>query len=43
MLETLGDDTLAPAARLMAYFDRIAELAAEAEWRRGCMVSGSCR
>jgi TetR/AcrR family transcriptional regulator, transcriptional repressor for nem operon len=38
MRETLGDDTLAPAERLKAYFDRIAESAAEAEWRRGCMV-----
>jgi TetR/AcrR family transcriptional regulator, transcriptional repressor for nem operon len=38
MGETLGDETRAPAERLMAYFDRIAESAAEAEWRRGCMV-----
>jgi TetR/AcrR family transcriptional repressor of nem operon len=38
MRETLGDDALAPAARLRAYFDRIAASAAEAEWRRGCMV-----
>ena len=38
MRETLGDDTRAPADRLRAYFDRIAESAAEAEWRRGCMV-----
>jgi TetR/AcrR family transcriptional repressor of nem operon len=38
MRETLGDDTRAPADRLMAYIDRIAESAAEAEWRRGCMV-----
>jgi TetR/AcrR family transcriptional regulator, transcriptional repressor for nem operon len=34
MRETLGDDTRAGGA----YFDRIAESAAEAEWRRGCMV-----
>ncbi len=38
MRETSGDDTRAPAERLMAYFDRIAASAAEAEWRRGCMV-----
>jgi TetR/AcrR family transcriptional repressor of nem operon len=38
MRETLGDDTRAPAERLMAYFDRISKSAAEAEWRRGCMV-----
>jgi TetR/AcrR family transcriptional regulator, transcriptional repressor for nem operon len=38
MHETLGDETRAPAKRLMAYIDRIAESAAEAEWRRGCMV-----
>jgi TetR/AcrR family transcriptional repressor of nem operon len=38
MCETLGDDTRAPAERLMAYFDRISKSAAEAEWRRGCMV-----
>ena len=38
MRETLGDGTLAPAERLRAYFDRIAASAAEAEWRRGCMV-----
>ncbi|MGB7973067.1 MAG: TetR family transcriptional regulator C-terminal domain-containing protein [Roseiarcus sp.] len=38
MRETLGDDTRAPAERLMAYFDRIAASAAGAEWRRGCMV-----
>ena len=38
MRETLGDDRRAPAERLMAYIDRIAESAAEAEWRRGCMV-----
>jgi TetR/AcrR family transcriptional repressor of nem operon len=38
MRETLGDDTRAPAERLVAYFDRIAKSAAEAEWRRGCMV-----
>jgi TetR/AcrR family transcriptional regulator, transcriptional repressor for nem operon len=38
MRETLGDDTRAPADRLMAYIERIAESAAEAEWRRGCMV-----
>jgi TetR/AcrR family transcriptional repressor of nem operon len=38
MRETLGDDRLPPAERLKAYFDRIAESAAEAEWRRGCMV-----
>jgi TetR/AcrR family transcriptional regulator, transcriptional repressor for nem operon len=39
MRETLGDQTRAPAERLMAYFDRIAASAAEAGWRRGCMVS----
>jgi TetR/AcrR family transcriptional regulator, transcriptional repressor for nem operon len=38
MRETLGDDTRAPAQRLRAYFDRISKSAAEAEWRRGCMV-----
>jgi TetR/AcrR family transcriptional regulator, transcriptional repressor for nem operon len=38
MHETLGDDMRAPAERLMAYIDRIAESAAEAEWRRGCMI-----
>jgi TetR/AcrR family transcriptional regulator, transcriptional repressor for nem operon len=38
MHETLGDEARAPAKRLMAYIDRIAESAAEAEWRRGCMV-----
>ena len=38
MCETLGDDTRAPAERLVAYFDRIAKSAAEAQWRRGCMV-----
>jgi TetR/AcrR family transcriptional regulator, transcriptional repressor for nem operon len=38
MRETLGDDTRAPAERLRAYFDRISKSAAEAEWRRGCMV-----
>ena len=38
MRETLGDDTRTPAERLMAYIDRITESAAEAEWRRGCMV-----
>jgi TetR/AcrR family transcriptional regulator, transcriptional repressor for nem operon len=38
MRETLGDETRAPAERLMAYFDRIAASAAEAEWRCGCMV-----
>jgi TetR/AcrR family transcriptional repressor of nem operon len=38
MRETLGDDTRAPAERLMAYFARISTSAAEAEWRRGCMV-----
>ena len=38
MHETLGDDRRAPAERLLAYFDRIAEQAADAEWRRGCMV-----
>jgi TetR/AcrR family transcriptional repressor of nem operon len=38
MRETLGDDALAPAERLKAYFDRIAASAAEAQWRRGCMV-----
>jgi TetR/AcrR family transcriptional repressor of nem operon len=38
MRETLGDDTRAPAERLMAYFDRIAASAAESQWRRGCMV-----
>jgi AcrR family transcriptional regulator len=35
MRETLGDDTRAPAERLMAYIDRIAESAAEAEWGAG--------
>jgi TetR/AcrR family transcriptional regulator, transcriptional repressor for nem operon len=39
MRETLSDDTLAPAERLIAYIDRIEESAAEADWRRGCMVS----
>jgi TetR/AcrR family transcriptional repressor of nem operon len=39
MRETLGDDRRAPAERLKAYFDRIAKAAAEARWRRGCMVS----
>ena len=38
MRETLGGDTRAPAERLKAYFDRISKAAAEAEWRRGCMV-----
>jgi len=38
MRETLGDEARAPAERLRAYFDRIAGSAAEAEWRRGCMV-----
>ncbi len=38
MRETLGDDRRAPAERLMAYFDRIAASAAEAGWRRACMV-----
>ena len=38
MHETLGDEPRAPAKRLMAYIDRIAESGAEAEWRRGCMV-----
>ena len=38
MRETPGDETRAPAERLRAYFDRIAASAAEAEWRRGCMV-----
>lgn len=38
MRETLDDETLAPADRLRAYFDRIAATAAEAGWRRGCMV-----
>jgi TetR/AcrR family transcriptional repressor of nem operon len=38
MRETLGDEMRAPAERLKAYFDRIAESAAEAGWRRGCMV-----
>jgi TetR/AcrR family transcriptional regulator, transcriptional repressor for nem operon len=38
MRETLGDDALGPAERLKAYFDRIAKSAAEAQWRRGCMV-----
>jgi TetR/AcrR family transcriptional regulator, transcriptional repressor for nem operon len=38
MRETLGDDALAPAERLKAYFDRIAKSATEAQWRRGCMV-----
>ena len=39
MRETLGDDARAPAERLRAYFDRIAESSAEAGWRRGCMVA----
>jgi hypothetical protein len=38
MHETHRDDALAPAERLMGYFDRIAESAAETEWRRGRMV-----
>ena len=38
MRETLGDEARAPAERLKAYFDRIAASAAEAQWRRGCMV-----
>jgi TetR/AcrR family transcriptional regulator, transcriptional repressor for nem operon len=38
MRETLGDGTRAPAERLRAYFDRISKSAAEADWRRGCMV-----
>jgi len=38
MRETLGDEARAPAERLRAYFDRIAASAAEARWRRGCMV-----
>ena len=38
MRETLGDESVAPAERLKAYFDRIAASAAEAQWRRGCMV-----
>ena len=38
MCETLGDESIAPAERLRAYFDRIAASAAEAQWRRGCMV-----
>lgn len=38
MRETLNDESLAPTARLTAYFDRIAATAAEAEWQRGCMV-----
>ncbi|HZZ26197.1 MAG TPA: TetR family transcriptional regulator C-terminal domain-containing protein [Roseiarcus sp.] len=38
MRETLGDETRAPAERLRAYFDRISKSAAEARWRRGCMV-----
>ena len=39
MRETLGDETRAPAERLKAYFDALAESAAEAQWRRGCMVA----
>jgi TetR/AcrR family transcriptional repressor of nem operon len=39
MRATLGDETRAPAERLMAYFDRIAESAAKARWRQGCMVA----
>jgi TetR/AcrR family transcriptional regulator, transcriptional repressor for nem operon len=39
MRETLGDDARPPAERLRAYFDRIAASAAEAQWRRGCMVA----
>jgi len=38
MRETLGDESIGPAERLRAYFDRIAASAAEAQWRRGCMV-----
>ncbi len=38
MRETLGDGTRAPAERLRAYFDRFSKSAAEADWRRGCMV-----
>jgi TetR/AcrR family transcriptional regulator, transcriptional repressor for nem operon len=34
-IEAIMHETRAPA---MAYIDRIAESAAEAEWRRGCMV-----
>jgi TetR/AcrR family transcriptional regulator, transcriptional repressor for nem operon len=38
MRETLGDESIGPAERLRAYFDRIAASAAEVQWRRGCMV-----
>jgi TetR/AcrR family transcriptional regulator, transcriptional repressor for nem operon len=38
MRATLGDETRPPEERLKAYFDQIAASAAEAQWRRGCMV-----
>ena len=39
MAETLDNDALAPAARLMAYFDRIATNAAALDWQRGCLMA----
>lgn len=39
MRETLDDDALPPAERLLAYFDRIAANAAALEWQRGCLMA----
>jgi len=38
MRETLDNEQLPAAERLRSYFDRVAVAAAEAEWRRGCIV-----
>ena len=38
MRETLGNERLPPAERLRSYFERISIAAAEAGWRRGCIV-----
>ncbi len=36
---TLGDETLTPVSRLMAYFDAITDALGGAGWRHGCMIS----